>query len=386
MKFYTPKQANNQKLLLLGGGELGKEVVIEASRLGFETIVVDSYANPPASFVANSSVVVDMKDRQKLIEVVKQIKPDFVVPEIEALSIDALIELENDGFNIVPSARVIKLTMNRKNIRQFACEELGLKASAYRFVKSLQELQVACVDIGFPCVIKPVMSSSGHGQTTAKSPNDIENAWHTAKEARGDSSLLIVEEFIKFDYEITLLTVRSRYGTVFCEPIGHTQKDGDYIFSWQPAIMSSQAKELSQHIARQITDGLGGYGVFGVELFIKGDEVFFSEVSPRPHDTGMVSMITQSASQFALHVRAIVGLGVEFVTYGAGASGAIKATNSSQNPYVELDDEVFSKYSFARVFGKPNSHTGRRMGVVLSFHTDNCLEALAHVKRLVANI
>jgi len=385
MKFYTTKQQNNKKLLLLGGGELGKEIVIEASRLGFETVVADSYANPPASFVANSSVVVDMKDRQKLVDVVKKLKPDFVIPEIEALSLEALEQLQNDGYNIVPNARAIKLTMNRKNIRQFACEELGLKASAYKFVESLQELKTACSDIGYPCVIKPVMSSSGHGQTIAKSFDDIENSWNIAKEARGDSSLLIVEEFIRFDYEITLLTVRSRHGTVFCEPIGHTQKDGDYIFSHQPAVMSDKAKKACKKIATDITDGLGGYGVFGVELFIKGDEVYFSEVSPRPHDTGMVTMITQSASQFALHVRAIVGLGVEFVTYGAGASGAIKADNSSQNPFIELGDEVFGKHSFARVFGKPYSKPGRRMGVVLCFDKDSSETALKQAQKLVEN-
>ncbi len=386
MKFFTTGQPNNIKLLLLGGGELGKEIVIEAQRLSFETIVVDSYELPPASFVANSSYVIDMKNKQQLIDIIETIKPDFVIPEIEAINIDALLELENKGYNIVPNANAIKLSMNRKNIRKFACEELGLKASAYRFVESLDELKTATKDIGFPCVIKPVMSSSGHGQSVAKSINDIQNSWQKAKDARGDSSLLIVEEFIKFDYEITLLTVRNDKQTIFCEPIGHIQKDGDYIFSYQPAIMSDKAKKASKKIAKTITDGLGGRGIFGVELFIKGDEVYFSEVSPRPHDTGMVTMITQSVSQFALHVRAIVGLNLQFINYGAGASGAIKATSISHNPYTKLKDEVFSEKSFARVFGKPNSKPGRRMGVVLSFHKNSSQKALSHIKELVKNI
>jgi phosphoribosylglycinamide formyltransferase 2 len=257
--------------------------------------------------------------------------------------------------------------MNRKNIRVFAAEKLGLKTSNYRFVRSFEELKEASKEIGFPCVIKPVMSSSGHGQSVAKSEEDLENSWEMAKEARGDASELIVEEFIPFDYEITLLTARNETGTVFCEPIGHVQKDGDYIFSWQPMQMSEEAKEKSKEIAKKITDGLGGRGIFGVELFIKGDEVYFSEVSPRPHDTGMVTMITQSQSEFALHVRAVLGLPLDFITYGEGASAAYKSTKSSVKPTFDVDEEIFSKNSFLRVFGKPDSHEGRRMAVVLTF-------------------
>ncbi len=383
MKYIAPFKQNSKKIMLLGAGELGKEVIIEASRLGLETISVDSYKDAPGSLVANRSFVIDMKDKNKLLDIIKTQKPDIVLPEIEAINIEAIIEAELLGFNIIPNANAINLTMNRKNIRVFACEKLGLKASAYKFIKSLDELKVACEDIGFPCVIKPVMSSSGHGQTVAKSSDDIENSWNIAKEARGDSSELIVEEFVKFDYEITLLTVRNDYGTVFCEPIGHIQKDGDYIFSWQPCDMSTKAKEKSKLIAKKITDGLGGCGIFGVELFVKADEVYFSEVSPRPHDTGMVTMITQSQSQFALHIRAVLGLPLDFVTYGAGASGAIKALELSSNPVLDIDDSCFDKNSFIRVFGKPNSKIGRRMAVALSYSKDSYKDALKKVKEIV---
>jgi len=256
--------------------------------------------------------------------------------------------------------------MNRKNIRVFACEELGLNASGYKFVKTYDELVDAGKEIGFPCVIKPVMSSSGHGQSIARSADDLESSWEIAKEARGDASELIVEEFVTFDYEITLLTVRNGKETVFCEPIGHIQKDGDYIYSWQPMQMSEIALQRSHEIAQKITDGLGGRGLFGVELFIKGDEVYFSEVSPRPHDTGMVTMITQSQSEFALHVRAVLGLPLDFIFYDEGSSAAFKSQSESVVPSFKVADECFSKNSMVRIFGKPVAHVGRRIAVLLT--------------------
>jgi phosphoribosylglycinamide formyltransferase 2 len=255
--------------------------------------------------------------------------------------------------------------MNRKNIRVFAAEELGLTTSRYEFVTTLDGLKAAGERIGFPCVIKPVMSSSGHGQSIAKTADDIEKSWEIAKEARGDASELIVEAFVPFDYEITLLTVRNETGTVFCQPIGHIQKDGDFILSWQPMPMSDAALQKAKEIAKAVTDGLGGRGIFGVEFFVKGEEVYFSELSPRPHDTGMVTLITQSQSQFALHVRAVLGLPLDYTTYGSGACGAYKAKHESHNPTLEIPDDAFSKNSFVRVFGKPESHVGRRMAVSL---------------------
>ena len=365
MNFTTPLKNNSIKIMLLGSGELGREVAIEALRLGIEVIAVDRYQNAPAHLVANNSYVIDMKNKNEVLEVIRREKPTYILPEIEAISIEALFEAEKEGFCVIPNAEAVNKTMNRKNIRIFASEKLAIKTSNYKFVKSFEELEDASSKIGFPCVIKPVMSSSGHGQSIAKNRNDLLNSWNLAKEARGDASELIVEEFIEFDYEITLLTARNEKETVFCEPIGHIQKDGDYILSWQPTIMSEKALEKSKEIAKIITDGLGGRGIFGVELFIKGDEVFFSEVSPRPHDTGMVTMITSSQSEFALHLRAILGLPLDYIFYGSGASGAYKAKNESYNPKFEIDDECFSKNSFVRLFGKPDSHEGRRMAVVL---------------------
>jgi phosphoribosylglycinamide formyltransferase 2 len=260
--------------------------------------------------------------------------------------------------------------MNRKNIRIFASQELKLKTSNYEFVSSLEGLKYASEKIGFPCVIKPVMSSSGHGQSIAKTANDIEKSWEIAKEARGDASELIVEEFVKFDYEITLLTVRNETGTVFCDAIGHIQKDGDFILSWQPMQMSESTLQKAKDIAKAVTDGLGGRGIFGVEFFVKGEEVYFSELSPRPHDTGMVTLITQSQSQFALHIRAVLGLPLEYTTYGAGACGAYKAKNENKNPTLEVPDSAFTDTSYVRVFGKPESHVGRRMAVSLVLDND----------------
>jgi len=370
MNFTTPLQPNATKIMLLGSGELGKEVAIEAQRLGIEVVAVDKYANAPAHLVANSAVVVDMQDKEAILEVIEEHKPSFILPEVEAISIDALFEAEKRGFHVIPNAEAVNKTMNRKNIRVFASEELGLKTSKYLFVKTLEELEDATAKIGFPCVIKPVMSSSGHGQSIAKTPEDISKSWEIAKEARGDSSELIVEEFVAFDYEITLLTARNENETVFCEPIGHQQQDGDYILSWQPMPMSEVALQKAQEIAKAVTDGLGGRGIFGVEFFVKGDEVYFSELSPRPHDTGMVTLITQSQSEFALHIRAVLGLPLEYEFFKAGASGAYKATNHKENPILEVPASAFSANSFVRVFGKPETHIGRRMAVSLVIDED----------------
>ncbi|MBN2768943.1 MAG: formate-dependent phosphoribosylglycinamide formyltransferase, partial [Campylobacterales bacterium] len=339
----------------------------EASRLGLEVVAVDRYENAPAHLVANRSYVIDMKSKEALLEVIEQEKPSFILPEVEAINIEALFEAEARGYHVIPNAEAVNKTMNRKNIRVFASEDLGLKTSGYQFVKSLDELRVAADALGYPCVIKPVMSSSGHGQSIAKTPDDIERSWEIAKEARGDASELIVEEFIPFDYEITLLTARTETETVFCKPIGHVQKDGDYILSWQPMAMSNEALKKAQTIAKAVTDGLGGRGIFGVEFFVKDNEVYFSELSPRPHDTGMVTLITQSQSEFALHVRAVLGLPLDFTFYGSGASGAYKAKSESHNPTLDIPNDAFSNDSFVRVFGKPESHIGRRMAVSLVF-------------------
>ena len=386
MQFTAPLKSNSIKILLLGSGELGKEVVIEAQRLGVETIAVDSYANAPAHLVANKSYVVDMKNEDEVMDVIRREKPDFILPEVEAISISALFKAEQEGFHVIPNAEAVNKTMNRRNIRVFACEELKLPASKYEFVKTFDELKTSAVKIGFPCVIKPVMSSSGHGQTIAKSEADLENSWEVAKEARGDASELIVEEFITFDFEITLLTVRNETGTTFCEPIGHIQQDGDYIFSWQPMEMSEIAKQRSIDVARKITDGLGGRGLFGVELFVKGDEVYFSEVSPRPHDTGMVTMITQSQTQFALHIRAVLGLPLDYIDYGAGASAAYKSTTDTFTPSINVDPSIFTVNSFVRVFGKPQTHLGRRMAVALTFDKESSEVALENAKKLISKI
>ena len=370
MTFTTPLQNNAIKIMLLGSGELGKEVAIEAQRLGIEVIAVDKYENAPAHLVSNRSYAIDMQDESAVLEIIEKEKPTYILPEVEAISISALFEAEKRGFHVIPNAEAVNKTMNRKNIRVFASETLGLTTSGYKFVKTLDELKEAGKEIGFPCVIKPVMSSSGHGQSIAKTADDIENSWEIAKEARGDASELIVEEFITFDYEITLLTVRNETGTTFCDAIGHVQKDGDFILSWQPMQMSEKALQKAKDIAKAVTDGLGGRGIFGVEFFVKGEEVYFSELSPRPHDTGMVTLITQSQSQFALHVRAVLGLPLDYTTYGAGACGAYKAKNESKNPILEIPDSAFSDKSFVRVFGKPESHVGRRMAVSLVLDND----------------
>ena len=384
MHFTTPLKSNSTKIMLLGSGELGKEVVIEASRLGIETIAVDSYPNAPAHLVANKSYVINMKNKEELLEVIRREKPTYILPEIEALSIEALIEAEKEGFCVIPNAEAVKKTMNRKNIREFAHEKLGLKTSNYLFVKTLEELQKATKTIGIPCVVKPVMSSSGHGQSVIRSAVDIQKAWESAKEARGDASELIVEAFVPFDYEITLLTVRNGKETVFCEPIGHIQENGDYVLSWQPVAMKPEVLAKAQVMAKSVTDGLGGRGLFGVEFFVKDDEVYFSELSPRPHDTGMVTLITQSQSEFALHVRAVLGLPLDFTFYGSGASGAFKSLEEAHVPMLSIPESAFSKNSFVRVFGKPISHFGRRMAVALVL--DEVEKAKKRAKEIVSSM
>ncbi len=384
MTFTAPLHEGSLKIMLLGSGELGKEVAIEAQRLGIEVVAVDRYANAPAHQVAHRSYTVNMQDEAAVLELIRKEKPTYILPEIEAISIAALFKAEAEGFHVIPNAEAVNKTMNRKNIRKFAAEDLGLKTGAYEFVSTLEQMEAAARRLGYPCVVKPVMSSSGHGQSVMKSSADLQNSWEMAKEARGDASELIVEAFIDFDYEITLLTARNEKETVFCEPIGHIQRDGDYVFSWQPMAMSEVALKNAQHIAKTITDGLGGRGIFGVELFVKGDTVYFSEVSPRPHDTGMVTLITQSQSEFALHVRAVLGLPLGFTFYGEGASAAYKASGDTKVPLVDVDESLFSSNSFVRLFGKPESHVGRRMAVALVF--DNVDAALQQAKALITKV
>jgi phosphoribosylglycinamide formyltransferase 2 len=384
MQFSAPLKSNSKKIMILGSGELGKELMIEAQRLGLETIAVDKYSNAPAHHVAHRSYVVDMQNKDALLEVMRREKPDYILPEIEAISIEALFEAEKEGLNIIPNADAVNKTMNRKNIRSFAAEELKVKTGPYEFVKTEDELREASKRMGYPCVIKPVMSSSGHGQSVLKCVEDVPKSWEIAKEARGDASELIVEAFVDFDYEITMLTARNGKETIFCEPIGHEQKDGDYVFSWQPMQMSELAKKRSQEMAKTITDGLGGRGIFGVELFIKNDEVYFSEVSPRPHDTGMVTLITQSQSEFALHLRAVLGLPLGFTFYGEGVSAAFKSEVHNYNPVLDIDDDIFTENSLVRVFSKPEAHKGRRLAVALVF--DKVDKALEKSRELIKKI
>ena len=382
MLLSTPLKSNAIKIMLLGSGELGKEVAIEAQRLGIEVIAVDAYENAPAHLVAHRSHVIDMKNREALLEVIRREKPDYILPEVEAISIEALFEAESEGYHVIPNAEAVNKTMNRKNIRRFAAEELGLTTSDYRFVSTFEGLLEAAKEIGFPCVIKPVMSSSGHGQSIAKTEDDLAHSWEIAKEARGDASELIVEAFIPFDFEITLLTVRNETGTRFCEPIGHIQKDGDYIFSWQPMQMHPRALEKAQQMAKRVTDGLGGRGIFGVEFFVKGEEVYFSELSPRPHDTGMVTMITQSRSEFALHLHAVLGLPLDFRFYGPGASAAYKSEVESVAPAFEIEEDLIDEDTSLRIFGKPVAHAGRRMAVVLTYGEDALEKAKTKIKKI----
>ncbi|WP_024791179.1 formate-dependent phosphoribosylglycinamide formyltransferase [Lebetimonas sp. JS032] len=386
MKLTTPLKSNSIKIMLLGSGELGKEVAIEANRLGCEVIAVDRYPNAPAMLVAGRNYVINMKNKDEVLDVIRREKPNFVLPEIEAINIEALFEAENEGIHIIPNAEAVNKTMNRKNIRKFAAETLGLKTSKYKFVTNYEDLKKACEELGYPAVVKPVMSSSGHGQSIVKSSEEIITAWEFAKsDARGSADELIVEEFIDFDYEITLLTAKNDEEIVFCPPIGHIQKGGDYIFSWQEMRMNETALNKAQYIAKTIVEGLGGRGIFGVEMFVKGDEVYFSEVSPRPHDTGLVTMITQTQSEFALHIRAVLNLplGFEFLT--PGASAAYKADKTSYTPVFNFDKEIFSTNSRFIVFGKPYSHPGRRMGVLL-VSDKNSKDALEKAELLISKI
>ena len=357
------------RLMLLGSGELGKEVAIEAQRLGIEVIAVDRYANAPAMQIAHRSHVISMLDRTALKRVIELEKPDFVVPEVEAIATDLLIELEQAGVNIIPTARATRLTMDREGIRKLAAEELSLPTSDYSFASSLEECLAASEKIGFPCVVKPVMSSSGRGQTVACNRGDIERSWGAAsREGRGNNVKVILEAFIEFDYEITLLTIRHVNGTSFCDPIGHFQIDGDYRESWQPHPMDSDVLLKAQYIAETVTSALGGFGLFGVEFFIKGDDVFFSEVSPRPHDTGMVTLISQDYSEFALHVRAILGLPIPNIRQlGPSASCAIVVEGYSNDIRFDKVGEVLSDPNTnIRLFGKPAIDGHRRLGVVIS--------------------
>ena len=372
-----------RKALLLGSGELGKEVALELMRLGVEVVACDRYDNAPAMQVAHRRHVFNMLDGEKLRKVIEEEKPDHIIPEVEAIATPVLVELEKEGFNVTPTAKAAWLTMNREGIRRLAAEDLQIKTSPYRFASDFDEFKEAVETVGIPCVVKPIMSSSGHGQSVIKIPEDIENAWKIAQEGgRAGAGRVIVEGFIDFDYEITLLTVRSVSGTVFCEPIGHIQVDGDYRYSWQPQPMSDKAIEKARDIAGKITAALGGYGIFGVELFIKDDEVIFSEVSPRPHDTGMVTMISQDKSEFALHARALLGLPVpEIRFFGPSASRAVVVEGDSDKVvFGNLEEVLAEPGTDMRIFGKPEVHGHRRMGVILAT-AESVEEAKAKAER-----
>ena len=364
-----PFSRNGKKALLLGSGELGKEVTIELQRYGVEVVALDKYANAPAMLVANKGIVVSMLDGDALRRIVEEEKPDYISPEIEAIATPTLVALEKEGWNVVPTARATFITMNRREIRNLAAVELGLPTSTFRFAHTEEEFRKAVEEIGLPCVVKPVMSSSGHGQSIVKSADQIDAAWHEAQEAgRVEGCDVIVEGFVDFDYEITLLTVRHIGGTSFCEPVGHYQENGDYRRSWQPQPMSEVALEKAREIALKITDALGGYGIFGVELFVKGDDVIFSEVSPRPHDTGMVTMISQHLSEFALHVRALLGLPIpEIKFYGPSASRALLAEGNSRDIVISgMENALARPGTDMRIFGKPEVQGHRRVGVMLA--------------------
>ena len=358
-----------KKALLCGSGDLGNEVAIELQRYGVEVVALDKYANAPAMQVAHRSHVLSMLDGKKLREVIETERPDYIIPEVEAIATDTLVALEKEGYSVTPTATAAYLTMNREGIRRLAAEQLGLPTSPYKFASTREEFEEAVKEIGMPCVVKPIMSSSGHGQSVVRTADDIDKSWHYAQEGgRAGAGRVIVEGFVQFDYEITQLTVRHSAGTTFLKPVGHVQVDGDYRESWQPQVMSEKALQKAQDIARKVTDALGGYGIFGVELFIKGDDVLFSEVSPRPHDTGMVTMISQDMSQFALHASAVLGLpvpGVRF--YGPSASRAIVVEGDTDKVVFGNLDEVLSEEGVQmRIFGKPEVVGHRRLGVILA--------------------
>jgi len=369
----TPFSSTATKVLLLGSGELGKEVAISLQRLGCEVIACDRYENAPAMQVADRSYAFSMLDANELRRVIELEQPNYIVPEIEAIATEMLIELERDGFHVVPSARAANLTMNREGIRRLAAEELGVATSPYRFADSFESFEQASEEIGFPCIVKPIMSSSGKGQSLLRSKDDLASAWNYAQEGgRAGAGRVIIEGFIEFDYEITLLTVRHAGGTSFCDPIGHRQEDGDYRESWQPQPMSDAARAQSEVIAELVTGALGGYGLFGVELFVRGDNVWFSEVSPRPHDTGMVTLISQNLSEFDLHARAFLGLPVPGIRQrGPSASAVILVDGSSQRvAFGNLNSALEEADTDLRLFGKPEVSGRRRMGVALATDTD----------------
>ena len=378
----TPWTSSATKVALLGSGEIGKEVAIALTRLGVEVTAIDRYEGAPAQQVAHNALTVDMGDPQALTAAIISSGADIVVPEIEALATDALVALEGEGrVRVVPTARAAQLTMNREGIRRLAAEELGLATSPYAFASSLDELTRAAGEVGFPCVVKPVMSSSGHGQSVARGPQNLAEAWrHAADDGRVDRGRVIVEGFVDFDTEITLLTVRSRDPrsgetvTSFCEPIGHRQVDGDYVESWQPQALPLAALRRAHDVAQRVTASLGGWGLFGVELFICGDEVLFSEVSPRPHDTGLVTLASQRLSEFELHARALLGLPVDTTLRSPGASVTIKATGESAPGeglrFAGLDEALAQEGVDLRLFGKPEAHPGRRLGVVVAYADD----------------
>ena len=377
----TPLQSSATHVLLLGSGELGKEVVIELQRLGVEVTAADSYANAPAMQVAHHAVVLNMLDGSELRRVIETIKPDYIVPEVEAIATDTLLELEKEGFRVIPSAKATSLTMNREGIRSLAAHELGLLTSDFRFAGSLEEAQAAVQAIGLPCIIKPVMSSSGKGQGTIRSLDDLAIRWQEAMDgARGKSKRVIIEGFVQFDYEITLLTVSHRDGISFCEPIGHRQERGDYQESWQPQPMSELALSRAKEMASKVVSSLGGWGIFGVEFFVQGDTVYFSELSPRPHDTGLVTLISQDLSEFALHARAILGLPIPHIELlSPAASKAILVHGvSKQVKFGRLEEVLSTEGTSIRLFGKPEVNGERRMGVMLA-KAKNVDEAIAKV-------
>ncbi|BCJ87144.1 formate-dependent phosphoribosylglycinamide formyltransferase [Effusibacillus dendaii] len=368
-----PLSTKAKRMMLLGSGELGKEVTIEAQRLGVEVIAVDRYANAPAMQVAHRSHVINMLDDKQLRSVIEQEKPDVIVPEIEAIHTPTLQELEKEGYRVIPTATAARLTMDREGIRRLAAETLHLPTANYLFADSLDELRQAVEKIGTPCLVKPVMSSSGKGQSVCGSLNEVEKSWNYAMEGgRAKNTRVIVEEFIHFDSEITVLTIRSVSGTTFCQPIGHIQKDGDYIESWQPHKITETQLQEAQEICRKVTDALGGYGIFGVELFVAPDKIYFSEVSPRPHDTGLVTLVTQDLSEFALHVRAILGFPIPDVTLlTPGASHTLKASEEHTSYQIEgTADALAIPRTQVRIFGKPETKIGRRMAVALSAAED----------------
>lgn len=378
----------SKKMMLLGSGELGKEVLIEAQRLGVYTIAVDRYEGAPAMHVADRSYVIDMLDGGLLRELIEREKPDLIVPEIEAIATSELVKLEEEGFRVIPTARAARLTMDREGIRRLASETLGLPTAGYRFADTYEEFAAEAREMGYPCVVKPLMSSSGKGQSVCRGEEDLARCWQAAMDGgRVRQGRVIVEEFIRFDSEITLLTVRCADGTLFCEPIGHIQQDGDYIESWQPHDMTPGQIEESKRIAGVITDALGGTGIFGVELFLAGDKVYFSEVSPRPHDTGLVTLASQNLSEFALHVRAVLGLPIpEISVVSPGASRPLKAAAELDHYRIEgLEDALKVPGTQARVFGKPVTKPGRRMAVALSA-ADTVEEARARAAEALSKL